>query len=216
MDSELRESQNPSGSDTSDHGNTDMSNFKCKICFGFAHDPIVTLCGHLFCWPCLYKWWRYLGSHSLSQDCPVCKTRVHEEKLVPLYGRGNKGVDAQISKSIPGIHFPNSQARQRSETTKGPASNMNQFPPLGFASIEVDDTPTANVPATDLFTFSATVTPSSGNYQSNTTATPFLSSVGHEFFPQLHPMGAQRQQDTPLKILLLLMGAFGILSLVTC
>lgn len=32
------------------------SAFECNICLELAKDPIVTLCGHLYCWPCLYRW----------------------------------------------------------------------------------------------------------------------------------------------------------------
>ncbi|KAL3353098.1 hypothetical protein AABB24_020871, partial [Solanum stoloniferum] len=30
--------------------------FECNICLDVVHDPVVTLCGHLYCWPCIYKW----------------------------------------------------------------------------------------------------------------------------------------------------------------
>ncbi|PWZ04079.1 E3 ubiquitin-protein ligase RNF5 [Zea mays] len=72
--------------------------FECNICFELPQEPIVTLCGHLFCWPCLYKWLRI---HSHSPECPVCKAVVEEEKLVPLYGRGKDRVDPR-SKNVPG------------------------------------------------------------------------------------------------------------------
>lgn len=29
--------------------------YDCHICLDTAADPVVTLCGHLFCWPCLYQ-----------------------------------------------------------------------------------------------------------------------------------------------------------------
>lgn len=29
--------------------------FECNICLELARDPVVTLCGHLYCWPCLYR-----------------------------------------------------------------------------------------------------------------------------------------------------------------
>ena len=35
--------------------------FDCNICLETAHDPVVTLCGHLYCWPCLYKRVHSLG-----------------------------------------------------------------------------------------------------------------------------------------------------------
>ena len=65
--------------------NDDACDFECNICFDLAQDPVITLCGHLFCWPCLYKW---LHHRSHPQECPVCKGVVGEEKLVPLYGKG--------------------------------------------------------------------------------------------------------------------------------
>ncbi|KAM3362343.1 E3 ubiquitin-protein ligase RMA1H1-like [Capsicum galapagoense] len=65
--------------------------FDCNICLDFARDPVVTLCGHLYCWPCIYKWFHF-QSGSLSSDvrpqCPVCKAEISQTYLVPLYGRG--------------------------------------------------------------------------------------------------------------------------------
>ncbi|KAE8679882.1 RNF185 protein [Hibiscus syriacus] len=116
--------QNPSCS--SNNANGDAGNFECNICFDLAQDPIVTLCGHLFCWPCLYKW---LHVHSRSHECPVCKALVEEEKLVPLYGRGKSSTDPR-SKSIPGVNIPNRPAGQRPETA--PPPDPNQFPQNGF------------------------------------------------------------------------------------
>ena len=31
------------------------SAFECNVCLELASDPVVTLCGHLYCWPCLYR-----------------------------------------------------------------------------------------------------------------------------------------------------------------
>ncbi|KAK6149910.1 hypothetical protein DH2020_017435 [Rehmannia glutinosa] len=65
--------------------------FDCSICLDFARDPVVTLCGHLYCWPCIYKWFDS-QSNSLASDelpqCPVCKAEISEKTMVPLYGRG--------------------------------------------------------------------------------------------------------------------------------
>ncbi|KAL0405018.1 UNVERIFIED_CONTAM: E3 ubiquitin-protein ligase RMA3 [Sesamum radiatum] len=47
--------------------------FDCNICLDLARDPVVTCCGHLFCWPCLYRW---LHHHSDAKECPVCKGEV--------------------------------------------------------------------------------------------------------------------------------------------
>ncbi|KAI3922033.1 hypothetical protein MKX01_005722 [Papaver californicum] len=183
MDSEVGQSvsktpQNPSCSGSDDRNV--MANFNCNICLDVAQDPI---------------WFQHLGTRSLSQECPVCKALVQEEKLVPLYGKGKTSADDPRLKSIPGIDIPNRPAAQRPETAPRPAPNMNQFPPLGFVFMGVD-TPMANVAATNSFTFSTTFTPFSVIYQVNTT-TPS------------HPT-SQRRQDIAKNILLLL-GVFVIL-----
>ncbi|CAM0148007.1 unnamed protein product [Urochloa decumbens] len=97
--------------------------FECNICFELPQEPIVTLCGHLFCWPCLYKWLRI---HSHSPECPVCKAVVEEDKLVPLYGRGKDRVDPR-SKNVPGADIPSRPAGQRPATAPQADPN-NHFP----------------------------------------------------------------------------------------
>ncbi|KAF5739406.1 E3 ubiquitin-protein ligase [Tripterygium wilfordii] len=123
-ESTSRPPQSPSFS--GNNGNGDAGNFECNICFDLAQDPIVTLCGHLFCWPCLYKW---LHFHSQSRECPVCKALVDEEKLVPLYGRGKTSTDPR-SKAVPSDNIPHRPAGQRPETA--PPPDTNHFPQHGF------------------------------------------------------------------------------------
>ncbi|CAN1278120.1 E3 ubiquitin-protein ligase RMA3 [Linum perenne] len=59
--------------------------FDCNICFDLASDPVVTCCGHLFCWACLYTW---LHLYSGAKECPVCKGEVTIKNVTPIYGRG--------------------------------------------------------------------------------------------------------------------------------
>lgn len=59
--------------------------FSCNICYDLASEPVVTLCGHLYCWPCLYRW---LQVQSHCRTCPVCKAGVEKDKVIPIYGRG--------------------------------------------------------------------------------------------------------------------------------
>ncbi|XP_052142338.1 E3 ubiquitin-protein ligase RMA1-like isoform X2 [Oryza glaberrima] len=74
--------------------------FDCNICLDFATEPVVTLCGHLYCWPCIYEWLHPGGdddgsngdaSSTRRRPCPVCKAAVSPDTLVPLYGRGRGG-----------------------------------------------------------------------------------------------------------------------------
>ncbi|KAK8952430.1 E3 ubiquitin-protein ligase RMA1H1 [Platanthera zijinensis] len=71
-------------------GNSSPENahFDCNICLDFAADPVVTLCGHLYCWPCLYRW-LHPTSNDSPRHCPVCKFPLSDSSLIPLYGRGH-------------------------------------------------------------------------------------------------------------------------------
>ncbi|MCO5574098.1 hypothetical protein L7F22_027875 [Adiantum nelumboides] len=40
---------------------------ECSICIGEAQSPVLTVCGHPFCWKCVYPWVYKKGA------CPVCK-----------------------------------------------------------------------------------------------------------------------------------------------
>ncbi|WVZ98908.1 hypothetical protein U9M48_044278 [Paspalum notatum var. saurae] len=78
--------------DEGTEGGKSAAMFECNICFEMAAEPVVTSCGHLFCWPCLYQW---LHVHSSHKECPVCKGEVTEGNITPIYGRGNSGSDAE-------------------------------------------------------------------------------------------------------------------------
>ncbi|KAJ9170818.1 hypothetical protein P3X46_018892 [Hevea brasiliensis] len=125
----------PESSTYSGNNANDAGDFECNICFELAQDPIVTLCGHLFCWPCLYRW---LHHHSHSHECPVCKALIQEEKLVPLYGRGKMQTDPR-AKSYPGIDIPSRPAGHRPETAHPPPPTPphegNNFPNYGIGSM---------------------------------------------------------------------------------
>lgn len=79
---------------------SDGSFFDCNICLDLARDPVVTCCGHLFCWSCLYRW---LHVHSDAKECPVCKGEVTSKNITPIYGRGNgaRGLEEDSSLEIP-------------------------------------------------------------------------------------------------------------------
>uniref|UniRef100_A0A7N0REF5 E3 ubiquitin-protein ligase RMA n=1 Tax=Kalanchoe fedtschenkoi TaxID=63787 RepID=A0A7N0REF5_KALFE len=100
---------------------------ECNICLDSAHEPVVTLCGHLYCWPCIYQWLDVQGSHDESHQepkCPICKASISANALVPLYGRDDAG--SRISEH--GIRVPNrptfnlrnlQQSRSSSHSTHG-------------------------------------------------------------------------------------------------
>ena len=59
--------------------------FICNICLEVTlKDPVVTQCGHLYCWSCLFRW---LNTNHTS--CPVCKAGVNHDNIIPVFIRGN-------------------------------------------------------------------------------------------------------------------------------
>lgn len=86
---DLKKSLAKKGSDTTDETEENVF-FSCNICYELASEPVVTVCGHLYCWPCIYRW---LQVQSQCRTCPVCKAGVESDKVIPIYGRGGSTVD---------------------------------------------------------------------------------------------------------------------------
>ncbi|CAG9860127.1 unnamed protein product [Phyllotreta striolata] len=107
--------QNP---ETKEEDKKDDSMFECNICLDTARDAVVSMCGHLFCWPCLHQW---LETRPNRQVCPVCKAAISKEKVVPLYGRGSS------KQEDPREKVPPRPAGQRTEQEPG-----NSFSGFGF------------------------------------------------------------------------------------
>ena len=109
--------------------------FSCNICFESVVEPVVTQCGHLYCWPCLYKWLEPgltlqersslgilsagAGIHnnnttSSRRVCPVCKSSTSLQSLVPIYVRSSDQDEAdepqQQEPPNPGVTSPCSTA----------------------------------------------------------------------------------------------------------
>lgn len=89
------------------------ASFECNICLDAVQDPVVTLCGHLYCWPCIYRWLEDQGDSSETeepqpQQCPVCRAEVCTSALVPLHvaGRASKPSKPEEQDKHPGIAIP--------------------------------------------------------------------------------------------------------------
>jgi E3 ubiquitin-protein ligase RNF5 len=131
--------------------------FDCNICLDSAADPVVTLCGHLYCWPCIYEWLRpetdaeESRSSSRRRRCPVCKAVVTPDALVPLYGRGSSSRSMKSPRDPASIPRRSDVLRSAQEsdhhlyrnvqtdrTTRGPRRNAEAtqfdllFPPPPF------------------------------------------------------------------------------------
>lgn len=51
---------------------------KCILCLENRHDTCATVCGHLFCWPCLMDWL------DQKEECPVCREPIKKSTVVYL------------------------------------------------------------------------------------------------------------------------------------
>ncbi|KEH41724.1 zinc finger, C3HC4 type (RING finger) protein [Medicago truncatula] len=117
--------------DEKDCGN-DRGFYDCNICFVLAKDPVLTCCGHLFCWPCLYRWLNTKSPlsftrSSLAKECPVCKGEVTDKTVTPIYGGGNdvEVVRAEDSSSTTLQIPPRPNARRVSKAPKGLFANFS-------------------------------------------------------------------------------------------
>lgn len=63
----------------------------------YAKDPVLTCCGHLFCWACFYQ----LGYiDSTSKECPVCKGVVSNGNVIPVYGNGGSEGEGETKSGL--------------------------------------------------------------------------------------------------------------------
>lgn len=98
------------------------SAFECNICLETARDAVVSMCGHLFCWPCLHQWMYATadGNTQSHKTCPVCKSAISRDKTIPIYGRGGD----EENRQDPRDKLPPRPAGQRTEVP----NQQNQFP----------------------------------------------------------------------------------------
>lgn len=76
----------------------DDSAYVCNICLDIAREAVISVCGHLYCWPCLNTW---LETRPHRQLCPVCKAAITREKVIPLYGRNSEKQQDPRNKTPP-------------------------------------------------------------------------------------------------------------------
>ena len=122
------------------------SRFGCNICLESVVEPVVTLCGHLYCWPCLFRWlepgmtadefsllWgfhdRLTAVDSSRRNCPVCKASCSVTTVVPIYVRGNRESSSSSSSS----------GNCRHAVTSKPLGNTNSIQEGETADLDYQD-----------------------------------------------------------------------------
>ncbi|GER39404.1 RING/U-box superfamily protein [Striga asiatica] len=99
--------------DVSKAENDRGSFYDCNICLDMASDPILTCCGHLFCWPCFFQ---VDNISSTSKECPVCKGEVSENTVTPIYGNG--GESGRVVETESGLRIPPRPRAHRVESIR--------------------------------------------------------------------------------------------------
>lgn len=115
--SPLKEGTGVSYTESKESSSDSESAFICNICLEVTNkDPVVTQCGHLYCWPCLYRW-----LNTQHSTCPVCKAGVCKENVIPLFIRGSE-LDPRTKNPTESV--PNRPAGRRPD----PAGLASSFP----------------------------------------------------------------------------------------
>ncbi|KAM0752326.1 MFS general substrate transporter [Meredithblackwellia eburnea MCA 4105] len=69
-----------------------------------ALSPIVTPCGHLFCWACCHEWFT-VARPTRRNTCPVCHAgNVSEKTIIPIYSVGGSTADPRTQTLPPRPH----------------------------------------------------------------------------------------------------------------
>ncbi|KAJ9153597.1 hypothetical protein P3X46_027023 [Hevea brasiliensis] len=113
--------------------------FDCNICLDSPHDPVITLCGHLYCWPCIYKWLHVKTSaadayEQQPRSCPVCKANISPNSLVPLYGRGKSRTNLESKNAFPDVVIPHRPPPALNTLISNTSQQSQQLHPNFFQS----------------------------------------------------------------------------------
>lgn len=117
------------------------SRFCCNICFDAVVEPVATLCGHLYCWPCLFRWLEpgmspaeraslaipqlSLGSDPNRRVCPVCKAPCSVPTLVPIYVR--EPIDSEMTPNWQPASAPTSSEHRSHSQSQSHAQSTNEL-----------------------------------------------------------------------------------------
>ena len=101
----------------------DLNSFECSICLDVAKEPVVTKCGHLFCWPCIYKW------NEQRKTCPNCNNPIDKKDCIPIYNKDQNNKNTNRFK-IP--ERPKGERNTGTNINNNQNSNNNFFNNMNF------------------------------------------------------------------------------------
>lgn len=120
------------------------SRFECNICFESVQEPVVTRCGHLFCWKCLYSWlepgltmeeydflghfrpvWRNVTIDRSKRVCPVCKAKCDVRDVIPIYVKEEVSKEATDTAKKDAVHRSDNQEGETDQDTSSSTINSH-------------------------------------------------------------------------------------------
>lgn len=141
------------------------SRFSCNICFEAVTEPVVTQCGHLYCWPCLYRWLEpgiypneregllsgtntgmppaHAPVDESRRCCPVCKAECSIPTIVPIFVR-NEPPSPQQHVRKQQRHGTQHQSDVQQDTTRQEDASDAPQEPLESVSTSGQDLPAAD------------------------------------------------------------------------
>lgn len=97
-----------------------MAQYACNSCQEVARGAVITICGHIFCWACLWP----LLANIEEPKCPRCESHlVVQNDIVPMFGSPDDGDNVAEPGAVPrpsGICcVPNEPQRQQAPMAEG-------------------------------------------------------------------------------------------------
>lgn len=83
----------------------------CQICLDVLYEPVALICGHVFCWSCVYHWF------NSNTKCPTCLKDAVE--LLPLYMDLPLNPDREVDYMVP--PRPDAMCLMEGRVKKSPA-----------------------------------------------------------------------------------------------
>ena len=123
--------ENNQNSSSNNNNKNSAKNFECTICLDTAKEPVLTKCGHIFCWPCIYNW---LDSKGGKARCPNCKNLITKNDLIPVYSNEENKDNTNRFKNIPkrpkAERNPNSDREEHQGSFQNFSFNFGGFFPF--------------------------------------------------------------------------------------
>mmetsp|Transcript_4688 Transcript_4688/g.11646 ORF Transcript_4688/g.11646 Transcript_4688/m.11646 type:complete len:350 (-) Transcript_4688:1894-2943(-) len=191
---------------------TMSSPFECGICLETASSPVVSLCGHLFCWPCIHRWLEMI-ERSNRNTCPVCKAYLDQKRLIPVYSNSDAEAESAADSSSSSSSSTSTSTASSESQVRPPSvePTSRNVPPRPSPPPRVDPPPVT--PISPWGTPMVGAVPGGGGFHVSAGFGFFPSLFGLQFqhFPPLHPTtnqqvapGEQRQRDVLSRFLLCL------------